>query len=203
MGRDMANEPRAETVKIPLGASARVTQWLVGGFFTIVEATGDVNVYVEGRYKLQLAKGMGYRAAPGQQFSRLDFEDASGAANTVEIIYGAGDIADNRSTISGAVDISGGSLDVPAGIDDAADVALNNAAETSLGDAPDGTVERIVVSDPVNTENIRIGKTGQVGAARGVLLQPGQSITISGSATPYAYAGAAGQKVSQVFVVLS
>ena len=81
-------------------------------------------------------------------------------------------------------------------IDDIADVTLNNGSETSLVAVDTTRREAIIVADTGNTVAIRIGKTGQVGAARGVALQPGQPIVLSTTAAIYGYAGAASQKVS-------
>lgn len=81
-------------------------------------------------------------------------------------------------------------------IDDLADITLNNGSETSLVAVDTTRVEAIIVAGTTNTVAIRIGKTGQVGAARGAALQPGQSITLNTSAAIYGYAGAASQTVS-------
>lgn len=189
--------PRLYTFDLVLTANQRVTLPLHSEFLYIQEATGAINVYVgSDNNKARLAAGLQYRCPPGQAFERFDIEDASGAGNTIRISYGFGEFEDNRLTLSGGVTIA-----VPANIDDAADVTLNNGAETSLGAAPANTKTRMIVADPANTVNIRIGKTGQVGAARGALLQPGQSMVLDGSMTPFGFAGAAGQKVSQLFLV--
>ena len=81
-------------------------------------------------------------------------------------------------------------------IDDLADITLNNGSETSLVAVDTTRVEAIIVAGTANTVAIRIGKTGQVGAARGAALQPGQSITLNTSAAIYGYASAASQTVS-------
>lgn len=210
-------EPRLETIDLVLAANEERVLSIHGTFYDIQEATGAIQVKIEGQYGARMEKGLGYAAPQGQGYTRLHIQDLSGAPNTVRVAYGEGEFHDRRTTVSGSVSISGavtlgGTLpafaavptvkaSVAANIDDAADVALNNGAETSLGAAPAGTRERIIVANPANTVNIRIGKTGQVGAARGALLQPGQSMTIGGSATVYAYAAAAAQSVSQAFVV--
>lgn len=81
-------------------------------------------------------------------------------------------------------------------IDDLADVTLNNGSETSLVGSDNTRREAIIVASVTNTVAIRIGKTGQVGAARGAALLPGQSIVLSTTAAIYGYAGAASQIVS-------
>lgn len=207
----MQRPPRLETAPLQLAANETRVLALDGDFFDVVEATGAIEVAIDGVYVARLEKGLGWEAPLGQQgFTRLHVRDLTGAPNTVRIAYGVGAFHDRRTNISGSVSLSGalpagtnsiGRLNSPASVDDAADVALNNGAETSLGAAPANTKYRVIVADPANTVDIRIGKTGQVGAARGALLQPGATLTIEGTATPYAYAGAAGQKVSQLFVV--
>lgn len=87
-----------------------------------------------------------------------------------------------------------------ANIDDAADITLNNGAETTIVAANATTREVIIVADPANTLSIRIGKTAQVGAARGALLGPGASLTLTTSAQICGWATAAGQKVSILIV---
>lgn len=202
--------PRLETLDLVLAANEARPLQIHGSFFDVVEATAAVEIKIEGQYGARMEKGLGYEAPAGQGFVRLIVRDLSGAPNTVRIAYGEGAFHDRRTNISGSVSIGGalpagtnsiGKLNVPASVDDAADVALNNGAETSLGAAPANTRERIVVSNAANTVAIRIGKTGTVGAARGVELQPGQSITLNTSGTPFAFAAAAGQTVSQTFVV--
>lgn len=81
-------------------------------------------------------------------------------------------------------------------IDDIADVTLNNGSETSLVGADSSRREAIIVAGKANTVEIRIGKTGQVGAARGVPIQPGQSITLTTTAAIYGFASAASQTVA-------
>lgn len=81
-------------------------------------------------------------------------------------------------------------------LDDLADITLTNGGETLLVAADATRREAIMVADTANTVAIRIGKTGQVGAARGVPLQPGQPIVLTTTAAIYGFAGAAGQKVA-------
>lgn len=81
-------------------------------------------------------------------------------------------------------------------VDDAADVTLTNGAETVLLASDATRREAVIVADPANTVDLRIGKTGQVGAARGARLQPGQMISVPTTAAIYGYASAAAQKVS-------
>lgn len=198
-------DPRLETVEIIVQANARTTLAVHGSFVHILAATGEFNLYINNATRAaRLQQSLKYRAPAGKGFTVLTFEDLTGAANTIRFAYGEGDFFDDRTSISGGVTISGTVATqeaVPANVDDAADVTLNNGAETALGAAPANARARVLVSDPANTVNVRIGKTGQVGAARGALLQPGQSLIWPGSAQLYAYAAAAGQKISQTFVV--
>lgn len=198
-------DPRLETLDLILAASGRATLAVHGSFVHVLAATGEFNLYINNSTRAaRLNQSLKYRAPAGKGFTVLTFEDLTGAQNTIRIAYGEGDFFDDRTSISGGVAISGTVATqeaVPANVDDAADVTLNNGAETALGAAPANTRARVVVADPANTVNIRLGKTGQVGAARGALLQPGQSLIWPGSAQLYAYAAAAGQKVSQSFLV--
>lgn len=199
MNENPHKEPRLETVQIVLPASGRTTLAVHGAFVHILAATGEFNLYINNNTRAaRLAQGLKYRAPEGYAFTVLTFEDLTGAANTIRFAYGEGDFIDDRTSIGGPIATQ---EVVAANIDDAADVALNNGAETGLGAAPANARARIIVADPANTVNIRIGKTGQVAAARGALLQPGQSLVWPGSAQPFAFAGAAGQSVSQAFLV--
>jgi hypothetical protein len=83
-----------------------------------------------------------------------------------------------------------------ASFEDVADVTLNNGAETLILAADGARREAILVSDPANTANLRLGKTGTVDATNGALLQPGGAVVISSGAAIYGYAGAAAQKLS-------
>lgn len=222
-----ARTPRLQTVDLVLAANEERVLALDADFFDVQEATGAVEVKLDGQYAARLEKGLGWEAPRDERgFARLHVRDVSGAPNTVRIAYGVGAFHDRRTTVSGAVSLAGaipagnnnigdvdvasiaagtnsiGKLNTPASVDDAADITLNNGSQTSLGAAPAGTRFRVIVADPANTVDIRIGAMGGgLSATRGALLQPGQSITLNTSATVGAFAAAAGQKISQAFVV--
>lgn len=197
--------PRLFTLDVTLLATERKTLPLNGEFLYVLEATGAFNVYLNQEYRARLEKGLKYRVPPGEKFTVIDIEDVSGAGNTLRLAYGAGDFDDNRLTL-----VAGAALALDAAtiaslkakatvLGDAADVTLGAAAATAIL-ALDATRRRAtIVSDPANTVSIRIGSQANVGAARGALIQPGQSIDVIATAAIWGYAAIAGQKVSIMY----
>jgi hypothetical protein len=78
---------------------------------------------------------------------------------------------------------------------DIADVTLETNAISTLVAADTTRREAIIVADPANTANIRVGGA-TVTAARGALLQPGGSIIVTSTAIIHGWAVPASQKVS-------
>lgn len=79
------------------------------------------------------------------------------------------------------------------------DVALNNGAITTVLAANALRRSVLLVADPANSVNIRVGGS-TTAATTGAELQPGQAISIPASGGVYAYAGAAGQSVSGFWI---
>ena len=81
-------------------------------------------------------------------------------------------------------------------IADAVDVTLTAATATAILAADATRREAIIVADPANTANIRIGLLATVAVDHGAVLQPGASITLTTTAAIAGFATPAGQKVS-------
>lgn len=139
--------------------------------------------------------GDGYVLNKTDRFQEFFLDNGSGANVSVTLAVGDGEVR-----VAGNVAIIGTAAVAQtkgATIQDTADVTLTNGAETQLLAAFATRRTAYIVADPANTVNIRIGKTGTIGAARGAILQPGQTITLDNyTGSIYGYAGAASQKVS-------
>lgn len=79
---------------------------------------------------------------------------------------------------------------------DAADVTLNNGSQTTILAASATRRAAMIRSAPTNTSNIRLGGSGTVAAAEGLLLQPSETVTLEGSGAIYGWATVASQVVS-------
>lgn len=189
--------------EIPSGAS-QLVDYDHHSFRVLSLTSGaSLSVQFEGGGKTSfIGAGVGLEHVDGEgrpiAYRKARLYNDGGTSLNVTVGLSIGKIQDNRFTTSGTITTQESK---GATIQDTADVTLNNGSETLLLAAFSSRRVAYIVADPANTVNIRIGKTGTVGAARGALLQPGQTMTISGSAyngAIYGYAGAAGQKVSLV-----
>jgi hypothetical protein len=171
-----------------------------GEFVFVRSATGALRLTLDAVVAGAFGAGSKYRAPYGEKFSLVTVEDTSGATNTVTLIVGVGDF-DDAALIIGAgtsVAVADASLDAlkrGTGLGTRADITLNNGALTSFGAPSANTREQIVVADPANTVDLRIGDAN-VTASRGALLRPGAALVLNTNATVHGWATAAGQKVS-------
>jgi hypothetical protein len=162
-------------------------------------AAGTLKITIDGGQESRFDAYDAFEALQGTQFSNLVIRNTTGASITFTLGVANGKISTaNATTIVGNVSVA---LIKGTTIQDTPDVTLTNGAETLLLAAFATRRSATIVSDPANTVNIRIGKTGTVGAARGPLLAPGQTFQLQDgeyTGAIYGYAAAAGQKVSLV-----
>jgi len=132
-----------------------------------------------------------YRRLPdGDSYSRLEIENPNGADLTLKIVAGFGSYSDDEVSIGGSV-----MLATPTGLSTTADKSMLATATTIIL-AANAARKTVTISNlDGNAEILRIGDVN-VGAAQGVQLLPGQSVTIETEAEVYGYnPGAAAQSV--------
>lgn len=139
--------------------------------------------------------GFKLRMPEEETFETVWLRNEGGAAVTVTLIVGYGDFADNRLTVSGAIDVSKSTV-----LDSLADDSIA-ATSTELIAAADANRRELIVTNlPTNSQTFRIGDSG-AGAANGVPLVPGASLILSTTAAVYAYnPGASAESLSVVSV---
>ena len=117
--------------------------------------------------------------------------------NTVEVVLGFGEFIDSRATLSATLNTS---IEPGNIIGNGGDVTIA-ATTTALCLAASSTnLECILRADPDNVEPVRVGGAG-VGAANGMPLDPGDSISLSTVGAVYAYnPHSAGQKIHTIVV---
>lgn len=170
-----ATSDRQDTANTELTAIAAVAGTAAGAA-VITDAPGTLQQYLRGLVKLISTAGTIVLGAGSAIVGKFGIDQTTnGTTNKVYV---------DKSTT----------------LDDAADVTLTNGAQTQILASVAARRAAIIIADPANTVNIRIGKIGQVGAARGGLLEPGASITLETTDQIYGFASAASQKVSIVLL---
>lgn len=190
-------KPNLKTKPFVIPASGSVKVGIGGNFIKCLTSTGtdgDILLSFEGGATTKFDVLDKYKFEQNDSFSSFTLENQTAGAITMQIIVGFGDV-----DTGGEVSVSGNvtTLETAAnGVGTVADVALNNGAQTLILAADATRTVAIIVADPANTVNIRLGDNGNVGAARGAMLQIGQAYEYKSTAALYAYAGAAAQSVS-------
>ena len=105
----------------------------------------------------------------------------SGQAQTVEVRAWPGTVYDNRRTGQVVTVTKAQDLNTPA------DQTVNGGTSAEVLAANTDRREALVVSDPGNTDPVRVGGSG-VGSSAGVRLDPGVSITLETTAAVHVFA---------------
>lgn len=167
---------KIHNVTVPAGGFVEVVQ--VGDFVRILEAADQVTVQTDQGLYAEMQKGQAVRQP--ERFDRVRISNATGADLALDVAIGFGEFWDDR--MIGEVltnQISPSTLNTPA------DVSFSVAQVLIAANTSRKAV--VIAAAPGNTANVKIGDSN-VGAARGVTLQPGQSITIQSTAAIYGYA---------------
>jgi hypothetical protein len=178
------------------GAGSQPIQ-VKGKHLRVTEAPVDaVFVTLEDGSEIKRAAGQGINDAG--DFGRGRLSIRSTVAQTVRIIVAEEEQPDNSANISVSVNAT---VAAGATIETASDVSIpaTSAAIVLAGD-PD-TKAVTVTSLDTNTDVIRVGETGGVGATRGHPLYPGDSVTLATTATVRAYNTGAGAQSVAVLAV--
>lgn len=164
-----------------------------GRYFRILSAEADLTVVIMDNAASEVGRATGVRG--GFAYRReLGFDQVqitSASAQTIKVATSKdAEIEYDRS--SGEV-----SVIAPSGLSDVADVSLAAGATTQILAANSSRKEAILRNLSGNTQTFRIG-TVNAGAARGIPLGPGESMTLATQAAIYGYNPGAGAELVAV-----
>ena len=157
---------------------------MAGSFLYIYAAAGKIALdFGQGETPLVAGDSIDFGA---NMFDGFRVVDLSGAANAVTIIVSTGKF--DRKTITGALNPV-----VPSTIQTATDFALTGAVDLILAQ---NTARNTATVRALSTNAgvVRVGDNN-IGAARGIPLNPNEYFTLSNTAAIYAF-GTAGDKIS-------
>jgi hypothetical protein len=178
------------------GAGSQPIQ-VKGRHLRVTEApVAPVFVTLENGTEIKRAAGQGINDAG--DFGRGRLLIRSTVAQSVRIIVAEEEQPDNAANISVAVSAT---VAPGATLESAADVAIPATSSDIVFAGDPNTKAVTVTSLDTNTDVIRVGETGAVGAARGHPLYPGDSVTLATTATVRAYNTGAGAQSVAVLAV--
>lgn len=103
----MSEFPTRRSMEFTLAANEEMAVNVSGEFLGIINATGAFDVSFDDQPFLASGRGFGYPGGVGPsgaraRFGRLRFKDTSGATNEISIVWGNGEVIDNRAIFGGA-----------------------------------------------------------------------------------------------------
>ena len=173
--------PKNGTISIASG-SALVYVVPHSTILNISSADQIFTVRIDDAYELigKQNKRYGFPDAP---FTKVELINTAAATLNVQVEIGAGNVESDDVTITGTIDVD---VQAPLTITTTADNSIAaNTTEQILAVNADRK-EAIVTNLYANTDPVRVGDAS-TGAARGIELSPGQSITLSTTASIYVH----------------
>jgi hypothetical protein len=177
---------RLRTIPVTLSAFGtagdRQSYNILNRYFTVLDATfqtqTDLNISLDDDPFADAFKGLqlDFKESPVNKVTILNL---NASPNTVRMAFSAIPIFDNRTTVTGNVGISGGAaLSAPTSFVTAADQSIVTATATKIYTGTALTKEIFVQNlEASGGVSMRIGDSN-VGAARGILIQPQQIIVL-------------------------
>jgi len=154
-----------------------------GDYIHILTASvDDLHVRFDSGEAVPMYEGVGFR----RYYGTVEFESATGQA--VVALLGFGSVQDSRASanVNVTANVSpGNTLDV------GGDVATVSGAATLLSAADVDRLYCLVSNPSTNAVSLRIGPAA-VGAASGILLEPGCSLPIATTAAVYGFQASGG-----------
>lgn len=160
-----------------LAANGERTVHTTGRYVAFLEQSGAFAVALDDGAFSEFEAGLTALLPGDERFKTVRLRDLSGAQNTVKFNTGFGDIRDARLVVPSGLDVS-----VSTDLENIADVAVGAGLTVQLAAANLSRRELIVTSPNTAVGEVRIGRTGGVGAASGILLQPGGAVVLATSA---------------------
>jgi hypothetical protein len=161
-----------------------------GDYFRLMIADYDIRLAIgEDENTILLKKGQG--VIPGQ-FKSLRITNTGADPQTIDYVIGGGGGRVLDDTINGTI---AATLVASTVFSTISDLTVNGLTEIAAVNASRKAIT--IAAAPGNTANVKVGDAS-TGAARGLTLQPGQSVTLSTTAAVYGYADAQKVEVLEV-----
>ncbi len=174
-------------VNVPAGETLQLH---VHGNFVYARSLSAQIVVEFSSNSVPLSQGQAMRF--DEVYQTLILKNEGAAAITGELVLGDGDYRDGQ--VTGTVSLSSG------GIATEPDASIPDTTATVVIAADTLRREAIIQSSPSNVSNIRIGDAS-VGAAQGLILAPGGSVSLETSGAIYAYHAAGIAQTLQILEV--
>lgn len=164
---------------IPAGGSLVIER--MGNFVSCLYATADFTIGIDDAPPCDFGQGLSFVAERGDAFTSVRLENPSGAPVDFWLAVGIGTVLDARATFAGALPVAAASaLDTPA------DVTIATGGTALLLAANGARKTAIIKALLTNAGQVRVGDVN-AGAARGLPLDPGESLTLDVSAALYCH----------------
>lgn len=169
-------------------ANSEARHGVDGNFVRVASSSGPLRIVAADKDGKELANvilSSGYfKVPPGKMFSKVSVRNENPSQATATLTIGYGEV--DAMELSGEVSLEKSTI-----IDSAADVSVNATASKQVVAANAIRREVLVSNLSSNAAAFRIGDSG-VGAANGVELLPGSTITLETAGAVYAYNTGAG-----------
>ncbi len=165
-------------IRVTLAAGVPQRFGVDGDYVHVITApVTDLTVRFDNGEPVPMYEGVGFR----RYYKEIELSSATG--QSVIVLAGFGSVFDGRATANVNVTAT-----VAAGntFNSGADVSALHSARTLLLAADASRTYAVVCNSSSNTLSVRIGDS-TVAAATGILLEPGESISIATTAAIYAY----------------
>lgn len=148
----------------------------------ITAPVNDLTARFDSSEPVPLPQGLGFR----RYYSEIELESATG--QTVVVLCGYGSVSDSRANLTASLSVT---TEPGNTIGDGGDVATVSGAATLLLAVDLLRLHAIIVNPSTNTATVRIG-SATVGAASGVPIEPGETLTYEMTGAIYAYQASGG-----------
>lgn len=167
-------------VNIPAGAEIPFN--FTGDFVALIAQSGstDIKLGIGDNPPQDFEKGLSYKMPPGTFYDLFRIKNGGASAATITIAYGFGEFSDGRLVVTGGVAISS-----PSVFTTAADQSITTATATEIIAANPDRKQAVVQNLDAGTA-IRVGDSN-VGATRGILVDPGGTLVLDLTAAVWVY----------------
>lgn len=150
--------PTGKTFPVTIPATSEVPISYRGNHIRVIDTTGNFKVMFNGQSDdIELRSGLGYKLADGEFYDMVTFKNESGAAITVTVFLGYGDVQDSRLTIN-----SGATINVQQAAGTTLVVENNvNAGQMAVTSVPTGVSTLVAISNG-NINGFFLQNTGGV-----------------------------------------
>lgn len=191
--------PVPKVYRIDLGSARTSQRQGIGGSFIWAYQASDVNASVDIQFNSQQADAVSFTqgmSIGGLQFSDVYLTNTAQAGKWIDlfvIVEGVDMRAINPANTFTSVTVT-----KPTDFATVADVTVTaGAAAAAILAANADRRTAVIQSDPANSQDIRIGDSN-TGAARGIVLEPGDALEIESTDVIYAYTAAGADQTLHV-----